>query len=79
MLTKKIIKEILVEDSQNYSNLSSSKKYRVISPFDIFIIIDHKKTNAFYGSANIFEPVFQKYTTNIGDIIFNFFVVFVSI
>lgn len=60
------------EGLYDYNNLDEANSvYKVIEPFDIYILSDWKESNASIGSNRIMEPIYKKITTKIGDTISN--------
>lgn len=49
----------------------SSSYYEVTQSFDIFHITGFEPSNSYYGSSQIYKPVFKKVKANIGDMIYN--------
>lgn len=67
-----IINKYLVTEGK--SNLAPANSYyRVIKPFDIYVLSGHEKSNAYYGSANILRPIFKKFKAVVGDEIHNLY------
>ena len=66
--------------NDRYKGLSSNTNlddpnvyYEVTEPFDLYIITGFEPSNSYFGSSQIFKPVYKKITTKKGDKIINLF------
>ena len=55
-------------DRSGQTNLSEPNVYYVVTkPFDINILVGHKKSNTWYGAANLLQPLWKAMKTRKGD------------
>jgi hypothetical protein len=64
----KMAKELVATDS----NLGNPNTYfRVVNSFKLFILVGHEPSNAWYGNARIFKPLYKEIVAKKGDEIRN--------